>query len=252
MVREDLTIAERTRAPDTSLLRVGSFFSQTDKLPGLKKKLAGCKVLHIQGEALKTFDFGTFVNHLSGMNKFTIADVLFIAVRTTNDSYVISKVPCESLYETAQGLMSIELKDRVTLDSGGGSGLYIYLVRAEDVKRMESLSAIVASRKPVAHTLEPDMSSISVNEREFRERLGECQYLKGTREGFDVAEFADSVKFSCKYEDTNGNPYYFIMAGEKEDAYRMYVNRRDHDMEYFSQMHIFRYGNEVCRLYKED
>jgi len=245
---EGLTIADPTRAPDTTLLRMGSFFSQTDKLPGLKAKLASCRVLHSD---IDKFDFGIFVNNLQGMNKFTIADALFIAVRTTNNSFVISKVPCETLYDKCAGLMDIDLKQRVILDSGGGSGLYLYRVRGRELKSMESLSTITAP-KAAPDTMVPDMSSIVVDDKEFREKLAKCEYLKGTEGGFDVAEFAAGVKFVCKYQDGHDNAYYYIQAGKDEDSYRLYVNRSNHDLTYFSEMHIFSYGKDVCRLYKED
>ncbi|MBD3210728.1 hypothetical protein GF318_05085 [Candidatus Micrarchaeota archaeon] len=246
--KADATVADSMRVPDPRFDKISSFFSSADKLPAIKKKLGSCAVLHNDTKVV----FDNFVANLRGMGRFSIGGVNFVSLRTRGSNFLLCDRSAENLYEVSTGLMDVDLKRRLILQSNGGKFLYLYLVTSEEIERMAMLAAKDKKQEDKNTLVHNGANGPAVDFDSFVGKLKNCTFLGGTEDSFDVLEFAASVQFAITYEDTLGNPYYYIIAGKENDGYRLYVDRPTHDLDSFQAMHMLSFNQEMCKLFRED
>jgi hypothetical protein len=188
-----------------------------ENLEGMQKVLARCLVVHVT-PALEGFNYQGFVQNLSGISKVELDGVKLYALLTRNNAFILANVIAEELHDLVQGLMDLQLADRITLRDGDKQR-YLYKVPSEQMERLRTIAnqnRLLTAKDFPFHDL-----------LQFRRRLGSCK-VQGA--SFDIARFAECVRVVGNlYEDLHGNQvHHLVVADRRGDLpFALYIKPRD-------------------------
>jgi len=142
-------------------------------------------------------------------------------------------------------LVSIEPRELAMLKAEAGKETAIPKGRSSPP------SSSLLSIPPIKKKIDPPVTIV-------RERIARTEPVSGKAEGFDPSSFSASVKWAIYVtgsKDRPEAPYYLLIAGEGEDAYRLYVDDLPDDVRGLSDPIVLRYqghrGPRTCMLCKE-
>lgn len=196
-------------------------------------------------------NFENFIKNLQGCKEFSIGSAVLTCVRTRGSLFIITNTIPDTLYELSPAIMHAELKRKTILMDKTGKAHYLCRINSRDLAILQKVASTykpMEEKKPT--TLEPDTSNPSVDLDQFVKQLKVCGLVEKTEE-FSTPEFARSIKFVTTYNDDNDNTYYFIVAGENDDSYRLYVNCDPNGHLEHDAMFVLSYRRDRCKLYRE-
>lgn len=241
--------------------RIDGFPQTSERLQeSLRKHLAACEV-RVNGASMNCApDESGIMRYVSlpledtirGAWKLTVSDMEFFLGRTDTSWFVLYAFPAESIYDRDPRFMSINFKNKDKLVLPKGKTLYLSRVTCGEVDALRALAALSAGKMAVkADTLAPGPQGHFTYE-DVRAKLAKASDLHSTDLFFDMREFIQGIRFITVEEDRQGNVHYYIMSGEDETGYRLYVNPVDLSMPGHGNSTRFRYRQDVCILYRED
>ncbi len=246
----DATLVDATLAFKKVEVLLDSFLTDGSEstLTALKRGLADCIFLRNDAGII----LENFVKNLRGAKTLTIGDVKPILGRTRSSLFIFTEKPPESFSEI-KGLVGVDFTNNSLAETKKTQKrFFIILITLTD---LEKIRAVAAREKSVIEkpTLEP-VEGEMVNIDEFRGKLRECNVISSTVEDFDMRRFADEVKFVETFQDEK-NRYYFIIAGDAENRYRLYVNvpgMITTKMQSYPRHAAFKYKSDLGMLCWED
>lgn len=179
------------------------------------------------------------------------SDLRFIVGRTRSTWVLLYDQSPESIYENPR-FMSIDLKKRDVVVLSNGKTMYLSRVSRREIDLLNGVAAVSGRREKgvqkdtlvPAHDDVPSYSDISA-------KLAACEDVHSEDLVFDIREFSDGIKFITTLQDERGNAHYYIVSGESEQAYWLYVNNDPGPPEGSLFRTTFRYKGDSCVLYRE-
>lgn len=178
-------------------------------------------------------------------------DLKFIVGRTRSTWVLFFDQPPESLYESPK-FMSIDLKKRDVVVLETGKTMFLARVSRQEIDLLNSIAAVANGKgpTPVKDTLAPAPDTIP-SYSDVGAKLGEAEDVFSEDLVFDMKEFAGGIKFITTLQDESGHAHYYIISGEDEHAYWLYVNSDPAPPEGSLFKTTFRYKDDSCVLYRE-
>jgi hypothetical protein len=210
----------------------------------------------------------------------------FFVVTTRRNVWLVYSTPHETLHDHYETLMNVNLKRRTILaeklqegqpgqvaenarEGQPGKALkrrYISHLTSSDLRNFYATASFYKAQeppkaKPVAiadsgtsapfkDTISPDLD-MNVDIQDMQRKLRTSALIISSRKGFSLQEFSETVKFVATFSDEFGRMHYFIIAGENETVYRLYVNANAAPSPGVVGFTRFRYCNDACIMYEE-
>jgi hypothetical protein len=184
----------------------------------------------------------------SGMNG---EDLKFIVGRTRSTWVLFFDQPPESLYENPK-FMSIDLKKRDVVVLETGKTMYLARVSRQEIDLLNSIAAVAngKAQAPMKDTLAPATDAIP-SYSDVSAKLGKAEDVLSEDLIFEMSQFAEGIKFITTLQDEAGHAHYYIISGDEEHAYWLYVNSDPAPPEGSLFKTTFRYKDDSCVLYRE-
>lgn len=195
--------------------------------------------------------YRTLPANLRGVCMLNIGDKKFVVGRTRSTWFLLYESPPEEIYEDAR-FMDIDLKRRDVLVLEKGKTMYLSRVSRQEIDMLNGIAAVSNGRKAQQKdtlALAPD-SVVSYSA--LASKLPLATEVSSDDPFFDMEEFAREMKFVTALQDSHGNAHYYIVSGEAEQAYYLYVNSESKPPVSVLYETTFRYKNDSCVLYRED
>ncbi|MCI0503342.1 hypothetical protein L0Y65_01370 [Candidatus Micrarchaeota archaeon] len=234
-------------------------------LEALREKIAKCRVMvNESGIASEMNPDGTMSvyrnlhKNLKGAWVLNIqnsgkdgGDLRFIVGRTRSTWVLLYDQSPESIYENPK-FMSIDLKKRDVVVLENGKTMYLSRISRHELDALNGVAAVCCGKKPALKkdTLAPgheDVPSYS----DLAAKLRASGEVHSEDLLFDMKEFADGIRFITALQDASGNAHYYIVSGEEEHAFWLYVNADGGAPEGAIFKTTFRYMDDSCVLYRE-
>lgn len=239
-------------------------------LKKLRVLLAGCRVVvNESGVLCEMNEDGAFLvyknlpKNLRGAWMLTIDDVKFMVGHTRSTWVLLYDRAPESLYEDPR-FMSVDLKRRDVIVLENGKSMFLSCVTREEIDTLNAIAIQSATRKKMpastknipaivkesTDTIAPDLEG-TIDYDVLRRKLKNVSEFYSTDASFHIARFAEEIKFITTLQDEEGNNHYYIIAGENEHAYWLYVNANASPPKHCISTTCFKYKNDSCVLYEE-
>ncbi len=237
----------------------GSFPQTAAKvLEILKEKLSRCRVMvNDSGVATEMNPDGTMLvyknlsRNMRGAGLISIGERKFMVGRTRSTWFLLYDTPPEELYEDSR-FMDMDFKKRDVLVLETGKSMFLSRVSRQEIDVMNGIAALASGkRKAKADTLAPDPEGV-VSYSELSQKLKAAHDVFSEDMLFDMNHFADGIKFVTTLQDANGNTHYYIVSGEEEHAYWLYINSNPGTPEKSLFKTTFKYNNDACVMFQED
>ena len=241
---EDATMS--FQAYDPGVEKVG-LLSPDAKLTSLRANLSACAVRYNESGVI----FENFVKNIRGVGPIPMKGIKMFLTRTRSSLFLISDTSPESLYEITKAFMDVDFKKKCILEKENGKLLYLFHISSEEATKVRSIAAQEqpATQKPRIDTLVPQEEAIIVDLEDFKKKLKACSdIISDSTGGFNINNFADKIRFVSTFKDDNDDPYYFVISGDNENTYRLYVNREPENQEGYLATTTFIYKTDVCIL----
>ncbi len=224
----------------------------------VKGKLTRCRVMvNDSGIATAMNQDGTMLLYKTlpantrGVCMLKIGDKNFIVGRTRSTWVLFYDLPPEEIYEDAR-FMDIDLKKRDVLVLETGKTMFLSRVSRSDIDMLNGIAAIANGRKAQPNdTLAPSADGV-ISYASLESKLRAATNVCSEDPLFEMEEFARGIKFVTTLQDQHGNSHYYIVSGEKELAYYLYINSNPDPPERSLFTTTFSYKNDSCILYRED
>jgi hypothetical protein len=224
----------------------------------LREKLSRCRVMvNDSGIACEMnidktmLVYRNLSKNLRGAGLISIGDLKFMVGRTRSTWFLLYDNPPEELYEDSR-FMSVDFKNRDVLVLENGKSMFLSRVSRHDIDLMNGIAAVSSGRKAKApDTLAPDPEG-GVSYSDLSRKLKAARDVYSEDLLFSMDEFADGIKFVTTLQDENGNTHYYIVSGEEEHAFWLYINTDPGAPEKSLFMTTFTYNNDSCIMYQED
>jgi len=227
-------------------------------LDAVKEKLSKCRVMrNDSGIATMMNDEGTMrvyktlQTNLRGAGVLDIAGRKFIVGRTRSTWVLIYDQPHEEIYEDAR-FMDVDLKRCDTLVLDNGKTMFVSRISKSDIDMLNSIASLAAGRKAQQNeTLVPPADG-TVSYAALTSKLRAATDICSDDPLFEMDEFAAGIKFVTTLQDQHGNTHYYIVSGDKEQAYYLYINSDSEPPGNYLFTTTFSYKKDSCMLYRED
>jgi hypothetical protein len=196
--------------PDPGIAKLHGELSN-ENLEGMQKILLRCEPTHIT-PGLQGFNYHGFVQNLQGISKVEFGAVRLYALVTRNNAFILANVIAEKLHDLVQGLMDLQLSERITLKDGGKIR-YLYKVPSQ---QMERLRSIANHDRLISANIFPfnDLA-------QFKQKLALCTVQAGAT--LDIKTFAAGVQsVSSLYEDRSGS-WHHRLAHSDGTEYLLFI-----------------------------
>ena len=214
----------------------------------------------------------------------------FFIVTTRKNVWLVYSTPHETLHDHYEALMNVNLKLRTIIEERppgygldpvrqvqgsvdaeghakrGGETMkkrYVSHLSSSDLRNFYATASVYRVQEPAAKrpeltevaqaidSLAPPGPEMNVNMTDTQRKIGMSSLVISSKKGFSLKEFADSIKFVATFTDEFGRPHYFIIAGEDETVYRLYINGKVAPSPGVVGFTRFKYCNDVCVMYQE-
>ena len=184
----------------------------------------------------------------------------FFVVCTRKNIWLIYSTPHETLHDHYETLMNVNLKLRTILErkEDKSKKKYVSHLSAQDLRNFYATASFYRAQGPAAQkpapavdTLAPESQEASVSIEEIQRKIKTSALIISSQKGFSLQEFSDTIKFASTFLDEMGRTHYFIIAGEEESVYRLYINGNVAPSAGAVGFVRFRYCNDSCIMYKE-
>ncbi len=228
-------------------------------LDTLRERLSRCRVMASESGIATgpniddTFTvYSTLSKRVRGAWPLKIDDARFIIGRTKSTWFLLYDRPPESFYEDAR-FMNIDLKKRDVLTLDNGKTMFLSRVSRTEIDMLNTMANLRPHEKKPQHfdTLVPRQDG-SLSYSAIKWRLRAATSVRSEDLVFDMRKFADGIKFITTMEDDSGGVHYYIVSGEEERSYWLYVNSSAPAPEGALYKTTFTFHNDKCVLYRED
>jgi len=250
--KSDYTVKFDSRMMDESELGfLGSLSGKLGSPAAVKKLLTGSTMVQCD---IEQFSFEVFLDHLRGASRFSIKDSRtgevhpVMAAQTSRNSFIIYNIPMEKLYEIP-GLTSANFKERCMLRTDKGKSLNMSRVFSRELKAIFNIA--LEEKQAKAPSLDTIVPSEGSSTADLKLKLKACDYLATLEPNFDVAVFAESIRFIAPFSGEGDSGHYLVFVGENEDLYNLYVNSRPPPGAAVSPICVLKYGKDECVLCRE-
>jgi hypothetical protein len=224
----------------------------------VKEKLSRCRVMVNDSGIATTMNkdgtmlvYKTLQANMRGACMLNIGDKKFIVGRTRSTWVLVYDQPPEEIYEDSR-FMDIDLKRRDVLVLENGKTMFVSRISRADIDMLNGIAAIANGRKAQANdTLAPSADG-SVSYACLQSKLRSAVDVCSDDPLFEMEEFAEGIKFVTTLQDQQGNAHYYIVSGEKEHAYYLYINSGAEPPDRCLFTTTFSYKKDSCILYRED
>ncbi len=230
-------------------------------------------------------------NNLQGAWMLKIGDIQFMTGRTRTTWILVYDRPPESLPEDPRFTGKINFMNRDIIMLESGKTMFVSRISRDERNALNIIAAGEAARTAAGATagkaaeggagagpgqyppeaamapaaanaplgrpgrapglsLEPDETG-TVDYEAIQSALKSVQGFHSSDPFFELGAFADSIKFITTEQDADGRDRYYIVAGEEESIYWLYVNRAAPEPQGTALTARFTHGTERCILYKE-
>jgi hypothetical protein len=189
--------------------------------------------------------------NLRGAWMLSVGDTRFMVGRTRSTWVLLYDRSPESLYEDP-GFMAVDFRKRDVLVLDNGKSMFLSRVSREEIDALNILAARSSGKKtPQNDTIAPPGDG-SVSYDDVRGKLKAATVVHSSDVFFDMGRFADSIRFITTLQDADGNAHYYLVAGEAEKDYWLYINNADAPPpKGCTSTTRFRYKDDSCILYGE-
>ena len=192
--------------------------------------------------------YATLPKNLRGVGSVTADGTIFLIGKTRSSWFLLYGVPPASLYENP-AFMSINLRRCDILTLGNGKTRYLSRVSRDEINALIGIAS--SSARIPAETLAPQ-PGMNVPIEALAAKLKKAESVQSDDLFFNMGAFAEGIRFAAVLQDASGNPYYYIISGEQERPYWLYVNTETNGPEGSMYPTRFRFNADSCIMFREE